>query len=130
MEKEQIIKQLLNGNHLEENELKQARDIIRQLDNEYLRRIGLNEGDFERVNNDTNRNPRYVCHFCSIDLVFPANIDLSSKYDYVVRFCNKLGGKRYHNKSYGGGIVWQSYNLDSTIKHIKEAVVQHNNVMA
>lgn len=128
MENIEIVNQLLNGNHLEDSELKKAKNIINQLENAYLSRIGLNEGSFVKINNDTYGNPRYVCHFLSIDLIIPENIDLSEKYAYVVKFCNKLGGKKYHNKSYGGGIVWQSYSLDSTIRRIKEAVKKHNEV--
>jgi len=30
----------------------------------------------------------------------------------------KIGGRRYHNKSYGGGIVFQSYNIEETEKEI------------
>ena len=126
MDKIQIVKQLLSGNHLEDNELKGAKDIINQLENEYLRRIGLNIGNFTKVNNDSNGNPRYVCHFLDIGLVTPSTLNLGDRYSYVVAFCNKLGGKKFHNKQYGGGIVWQSYNLDSTIQHIKEAVKKHN----
>jgi hypothetical protein len=29
-----------------------------------------------------------------------------------------LGGKRYHTRSYGGGLVFQSYNLRDLCEHI------------
>lgn len=63
---------------------------------------------FTRVNNDVNGNPRYVCHF----------LNIASDYDTAVKMANKIGGKRFHNKQYGGGIVFQSYNIYSTEQDI------------
>jgi hypothetical protein len=67
-----------------------------------------------RVNNDVNGNPRYVIHFLALlteqeksgnDLA-----SLSGRYDLAVKKAKKLfGGKKFHNKQYGGGIVFQSY---------------------
>ena len=57
--------------------------------------------NFTRINNDTNGNPRFVCHFLSID----------NDYDIALQKAKTIGGKKYHNKSYGGGIVFQSYNI-------------------
>ena len=55
-----------------------------------------------RINNDVNGNPRYVFHFLA----------LADHYSEAVEVAKKLiGGKKYHNKSYGGGIVFQSYNV-------------------
>lgn len=58
--------------------------------------------EFTRINNDVNGNPRYVVHFLNID----------DDYKTAVKKANKIGGRKYHTKSYGGGIVFQSYNLD------------------
>ena len=69
-----------------------------------------NEIDFVRINNDTNGNPRYVCHFLNID----------DNYQDAVKKANTIGGRKYHTKSYGGGIVFQSYNIEDTAKRIKE----------
>ena len=65
---------------------------------------------FTRIDNDINGNPRYVCHF----------LNIASDYDTAVKLANKIGGKRYHTKRYGGGIVFQSYNIADTAKRIKE----------
>jgi hypothetical protein len=69
--------------------------------------------DLTRVNNDVNGNPRYVIHFLALiteedrqaeDYIFNSyNIALA-------KAKNLFGGKKFHNKQYGGGIVFQSYN--------------------
>lgn len=43
----------------------------------------------------------------------------STRYANVCKLMNKIGGRKFHNKSYGGGIVFQSYSLDGTIEHIE-----------
>lgn len=86
--------------------------------------------EWTRINNDTNGNPRYVCHFYNLltqdelerkmyddtgRMIFP------SKYEIAVKRANKLGGRKFHNKQYGGGIVFQSYNLHDTEQYILKA---------
>lgn len=92
--------------------------------------------DFTRINNDVNGNPRYVCHFFNLlnanekgytyegetfDNSKPIlNLELSEKYALAVRKSHKIGGRKYHNKQYGGGIVFQSYSLPELEKAINE----------
>jgi len=86
------------------------------------------EIDFTRINNDINGNPRYVCHFLNLikdcdktDLAaqrHPYNDKLSAEYELAIFRAKKIGGRKYHTKSYGGGIVFQSYNLDDTKRAI------------
>jgi len=83
--------------------------------------IGQN---FTRVNNDVYGNPRYVIHFLQL-LNEEENISIpfNKKYEYALKKAKKIGGKKFHNKQYGGGIVFQSYNLQNTwnaIQRIKE----------
>jgi hypothetical protein len=66
--------------------------------------------DFTRINNDVNGNPRYVFHF----------LKLADNYDEALKLAKKIGGKKFHNKQYGGGIVVQSYNLHEEIEFINE----------
>lgn len=66
--------------------------------------------EFTRITNDVNGNPRYVVHFLNID----------SDYETAVKKANKIGGRKYHTKAYGGGIVFQSYNIQDTEKRILE----------
>lgn len=74
--------------------------------------------EFTRINNDVNGNPRYVTHFLNIPL--DADVSVSERYALACKKANKIGGKKYHTKSFGGGIVFQSYNLDTLIKDIEE----------
>lgn len=75
--------------------------------------------EFKRIKNDVNGNPRYVCHFLSLDVHgWESNIGLPDRYAIACKLANTIGGRKYHNKSYGGGIVFQSYSLHETLKHI------------
>lgn len=93
--------------------------------------------DWTRVNNDSNGNPRYVCHFLALvndkdrekadqleKTVKPFQFALSHLYDIAVKKANKLGGRKYHNKQYGGGIVFQSYNTKKEDAAIAEMLAQ------
>jgi hypothetical protein len=69
---------------------------------------------FTQINNDSNGNPRYVVHY----------LQLADNYDRALYLSRQLGGRKFHNKQYGGGIVFQSYNtriLGEKICQIKEA---------
>lgn len=105
--------------------------------------------EFTRIDNDTNGNPRYVCHFLDIPLTtgeqqvinvgtYPLDCRLSirsafnkkiskrfishSKVDFQYQLAtfkaNQIGGKKYNTKKYGGGIVFQSYNIHQTEQDI------------
>jgi hypothetical protein len=81
----------------------------------------IESSDFTRVINDVNGNPRYVCHFLHLDVHgMHSGIDLSQRYNLAVSLARTLGGKRFHNKKYGGGIVFQCYNLQDLCKRINE----------
>lgn len=94
--------------------------------------IDLN--DFTRVNSDSNGNPRYAIHFlnCMPDIDDWSKETVSNQYGMTCHLMNKIGGRKYHNKSYGGGIVFQSYNIHDTAKAIQETMTQaekmHNNL--
>ncbi len=68
--------------------------------------------EFLRITNDVNGNPRYVCHF----------LNIASNYDEAIKIAKKIGGKKYHNKKYGGGVVFQSYNIEMTKQRILELI--------
>ena len=71
--------------------------------------------EFTRVNNDFCGNPRYVTHFFSF---LKEDEQTLSNYNLSVKRANKLGGKKYRGSDFGGGIVFQSYNLDDLRKRI------------
>lgn len=85
--------------------------------------------EFTRVNNDVNGNPRYVVHFFAL-LSDKEQQEISDKakpfqyitdaYNYAVKKANKIGGKRYRGKDFGGGIVFQSYNINDLEREIIE----------
>jgi len=91
----------------------------------------ISQSDFSRMTNDSNGNPRYCIHFLALNT--PAeNADYSGdfitrKYNLALARARKLGGKKFHNKQFGGGIIFGSiYNLadlceslNSTMKGIK-----------
>jgi hypothetical protein len=74
---------------------------------------------FTRVNNDVNGNPRYVCHFHNLLTESESNdrqgFDfVSRQYEMALKRAKKIGGRKFHNKQYGGGVVFQSYNIQQT----------------
>ena len=74
----------------------------------------ITKDSFTRVNNDTNGNPRYVIHFLSVlnDFENDSREGISYRYDKALKKMKPFGGRKFHNKQYGGGIVFGSiYNL-------------------
>jgi hypothetical protein len=57
---------------------------------------------FTRINNDTNGSPRFVVHY----------LQVAESYERALYLARKIGGRKFHNKQYGGGIAFQSYNID------------------
>lgn len=79
---------------------------------------------FTRVNNDSNGNPRYVIHFLNFilqdDRIMGPDNMTHKRYELALKRAKKIGGKKFHNKQYGGGIVFQSYNIAATAERINE----------
>lgn len=68
---------------------------------------------FTHINNDTNGNPRFVIHY----------LQLADSYERALFLARALGGRKFHNKQYGGGIAFTSYNtneLKARIESIKQ----------
>jgi hypothetical protein len=78
--------------------------------------------DFTRVNNDVNGNPRYVCHFTDLltEADYQIGLSVTQRYQLAVNKARTIGGRKFHNKQYGGGIVFQSYNIQDTERNILE----------
>lgn len=74
--------------------------------------------DFTRIKSDVNGNARYVCHFLNIPMTKSELLEFNKKgapsiechYQEALNKAKKIGGKKFHNKQYGGGIVFQSYS--------------------
>ena len=77
-----------------------------------LHNIGeIEASDFTRISNDVNGNPRYVIHFLQILNDQERLMPFNEKYEYALKKAKKMGGRKFSNKQYGGGIVFQSYNV-------------------
>ena len=68
-----------------------------------------------RISNDSNGNSRRVIHYLAfitdndrggVGSVFPRG----SLYEAALKKARKLGGRKFHNRQYGGGIVFQAYS--------------------
>ncbi len=80
--------------------------------------------EYKKIKHDINGNPRYVIHFMKLltqnELDSFSGIDkITQAYALALKKAKKLGGKAYHGKDFGGGIVFKSFNIESTIKDIK-----------
>ena len=65
-----------------------------------------------RIPNDVNGNPRYVIHFSDLGIKL-------ADYDNI----NKLYGfKKYRAGWFGGGVVFQSYNIQDTLSFALDKV--------
>ena len=74
----------------------------------------------KRINNDVNGNPRFVVHFYELlNDGEGEGLTILEKYDLVVKKARKIGGKMYRGKDFGGGIVFQSYDIQTTINKAK-----------
>lgn len=76
--------------------------------------------EWTRIKNDINGNPRYVCHFSHLNT--QAEKDMSGKYALALARAKRIGGRKFHNKQYGGGIVFQSYELKETERAIADVL--------
>lgn len=65
--------------------------------------------EISKVNNDMNGNPRYVIHYLGI----------ADTFDDALAKAKKIGGKVYRGKGIGGGIVFQTYNIQDIINKLK-----------
>lgn len=75
-----------------------------------------------RITNDVNGNPRYVIHFLDIlSKREKKNLSLDEMYKVAIKKANQLGGKKYHTKNFGGGLVFQSYNTGNLKDRIIES---------
>ena len=86
----------------------------------------ITEEHFQKITHDTNGNPRYCIHYVNllpsgyINTWTPKGI--SAGYTQALTIAKKHGGKRYTSKSYGGGIVFTTYTLDSLINSLNAEV--------
>jgi len=84
----------------------------------------VSKANFMRVNNDVNGNPRYVTHFANLLSWYDnyqSNLSIDKKYELALKKAKSIGGKKFHNKLYGGGIVFSSvFNLDDLVAKVQQ----------
>jgi hypothetical protein len=76
--------------------------------------------EFQSITNDGNGNPRYVIDFYHILTEVEQELPFLDRYPLAIKKANKIGGRKFHNKQYGGGLVFSTYNLASLEKKILE----------
>lgn len=79
---------------------------------------------FTRVNNDVNGNPRYVIHFWDLlsQEESESRLSIADKYILATKKAKTIGGRKYNTKAFGGGIVFQSYNLPTLAKECNNLI--------
>lgn len=86
-----------------------------------LHTIGeIEPSDFTRISNDVNGNPRYVIHFLQLLNDQERLMPFNEKFDYALKKAKKMGGRKFSNKQYGGGVVFQSYNIYDLAKKLEK----------
>ena len=73
---------------------------------------------YHRLENDVNGNPRYLVHFLSLGI---------KPEDYGNEKFRDFGLKKYRGKWFGGGYVFQSYELQSDLKWILGKIKEYYN---
>lgn len=59
--------------------------------------------NFTRIKNDVNGNPRFVTSWLGYGF---------ATYEAALTAARKIGGRKFHNKQFGGGIVFQAYECE------------------
>lgn len=74
-----------------------------------------NEKDFISITNDKYGNARCVCHFLEFIGDKDSNLPAENLYSLAIARAKLFNGKKYNNKNYGGGIVF-----DKTEQEMRE----------
>lgn len=88
--------------------------------------INMNDYSITRIKNDINGNPRRVIHFLAFttDEDKRASMTIHELYDLALKRAKKVGGRKFHNKQYGGGIVFQAYSDDDVYALVSRALTK------
>ena len=86
--------------------------------------LQVNKISFTQVNNDTDGNPRFVTHFLNL-IRESDNYGVNGNYDLALKRAKKIGGRKFHNKQFGGGIVFSCGSpevLERRIKNLMDSI--------
>ena len=83
--------------------------------------------EWTRLKNDINGNSRFACHFTDLEgftarFYMRPHFTLDYRYARMVKLANALGGRKYHTKAFGGGIVFQAY--EHQLNDISEKLIE------
>lgn len=59
--------------------------------------------NFTRIKHDINGNPRFITSWLGYGF---------KTYADAIKAANSIGGRKYHNKSFGVGLVFQAYECE------------------
>lgn len=77
-----------------------------------------------RLKNDVNGNGRFAVHFLEFISEKDRNTEgysVFNAYEIALKKARRFGGRKYNNKSYGGGIAFQAYSENEIEEIIKRA---------
>lgn len=75
--------------------------------------------ELTKINHNSKGHPRYVIHFLRLLTEEEKETFNLTLYNKALAKAKTIGGKKYHNKQYGGGIAFTSWNIDSLKKDIE-----------
>lgn len=72
--------------------------------------------EITRLKSDINGNSRWAVHVLDLEPQavrerLQGHLTFDQRYERVLRFANKVGGRKYHKKGYAYGIVFQAYEF-------------------
>lgn len=78
---------------------------------------------FTQVNNNADGNPRYVCHYLNL-LTDSELYTTAGTYEQALKRAKKIGGRKFHNKQYGGGIAFSCRSIATLTDQINNLLNQ------
>lgn len=74
-------------------------------------KVFVTHKSFTRINNSTSGNPRYVMHFLGLLTEGEKDVSITELYQIALKRSRTWQGRKYHTKSYGGGIAFEHHNI-------------------
>ena len=72
----------------------------------------LKSGRVVRLRRDINGNSRFCIHWTFLEGTSDPGYEIMHRYERVLKQARKLGGRKHHTKSFGGGVVFQCYEFE------------------
>jgi len=74
----------------------------------------------KKISNDINGNPRWVIgmHWI-LEEKEGEGLTILERFDLAVKKARKVGGTKYRGRDFGGCIVFQSYDIQTTVNLAK-----------